>query len=104
MRILVVVPLMVMSSFFAKPVLVLSFDFGLAGSEPLLVEIEELTVFPHTLLEVCPSHKDKVEIKCRGSVGGNTSTEPKFYLFISILKHIEQDEVDVVCFVHLCHA
>ena len=31
MRILMVVPLMVMSPFSAKPVLVLSFDFGLAG-------------------------------------------------------------------------
>ena len=63
MRILVVVPLMVMSPFSAKLVLVLSFDFGLAGSEPLLVEIGESTVFPHILLEVCPTHKDKVEIK-----------------------------------------
>ena len=57
MRILVVVPLMVMSPFSAKPVLVLSFDFGFVGSEPLLVEIGESTVFPHTLLEVCPAHK-----------------------------------------------
>ena len=59
MRILVVVPLMVMSSSSVKPVLVLSFDFGLAGSEPLLVEIRELTVFPHTMLEVCPAHKTR---------------------------------------------
>ena len=59
MRILVVVPLLVMSPFSAKPVLVLSFDFSLAGSEPLLVEIGESTVFPHTLLEVCPTHKTR---------------------------------------------
>ena len=59
MRILVVVPLMVMSLFFAKPVLILSFDFDLAGSKPLLVEIGESTVFPHTLLEVCPAHKTR---------------------------------------------
>ena len=59
MRILVVVPLMVMLHFSAKPILVLSFDFGLAGSEPLLVEIGESTVFPHTLLEVCPAHKTR---------------------------------------------
>ena len=59
MRILVVVPLMVMSPFFAKSVLVLSFDFGLAGLEPLLVEIGESTMFPHTLLEVCPAHKTR---------------------------------------------
>ena len=57
MRILVVVPLMVMSPFSAKPVLVLSFDFGLAGSKPLLVGIGESTVFAHTLLEVRPAHK-----------------------------------------------
>ena len=59
MRILVVVPLMVMSPFSAKPVLVLSFDFGLVGSEPLLVGIEKSTVFPHTLFEVCPAHKTR---------------------------------------------
>ena len=46
MRILVMMPLMVMSPFSAKPVLVLSFDFGLASSEPLLVEIEDSTIFP----------------------------------------------------------
>ena len=50
---------MVMSPFSAKPVLVLSFDFGLAGSKPLLVGIGESTVFPHTLLEVCPAHKTR---------------------------------------------
>ena len=92
---------MVMSPFSTKPVLVLSFDFGLEGSEPLLVEIEESTVFPHTLLEVCPTHKDKVEIKCMGSVGGKTLIEPKFYSFFSNLRLIEQDEVDVMCFVQL---
>ena len=89
MRILVVVPLMVMSPFSAKPILVLSFDFGLVGPELLLVEIGESTVFPHTLVEVCPAHKDKVEIKCMGSVGGKTPTEPKPYLFFSSLRHIE---------------
>ena len=46
MRILVVVPLMVMSPFFAKSILVLSFDFGLAGSKPLHVESGESTIFP----------------------------------------------------------
>ena len=34
-----VVPLMVMSPSSTKPVLVLSLDFGLAGSEPSLVKI-----------------------------------------------------------------
>ena len=75
--------------------MVLSFDFGLAGSKPLLVGIRESTVFPHTLLEACPAHKDKVEIKCMGSVGGKTPIKPKFYSFLSNLRHIEYDEVDV---------
>ena len=30
-----------------------------------------------------------------GSVGGKTPTEPKFYSFLSNLRHIEYDEVDV---------
>ena len=51
MRILVVVLLMVMSPFFAKLVLVLSFNFGLVGSKPLLVKIEESTVFPTLCLK-----------------------------------------------------
>jgi hypothetical protein len=31
---------------------------------------------------VCSTHKDKVEIKCMGSIGGKTPTEPKLYLFL----------------------
>ena len=58
-RILVMMPLMVMSPPSAKPVLVLSFDFGLAGSKPLLVGIGESTVFSHTLLEVCPTYRTR---------------------------------------------
>ena len=30
-------------------------------------------------------------------VGGKTPTESKLYLFFSIFRHIEQDEVDVMC-------
>ena len=59
MGILAVAPLMVMPPSSAKPILVLSFDFGLADSEPLLVEIGESTVLPHTLLEVRPAHKTR---------------------------------------------
>jgi len=44
---------------------------------------------PHTLLEVFSAHKDKVEIKCVGSVGGKTPTEPKLYLLFCSLRHIE---------------
>ena len=67
-------PLMVMSPSSAKPILISSFDFGLIDSELSLVEIRESTVFAHVLLEVCPPHKDKVEIKYMGSVGGKTPT------------------------------
>ena len=59
MRILVVTPLMVMSHSFTKPVLVLSFDFGLIGSGPSLVEVWGINCLPHTLLEVCPTHKTR---------------------------------------------
>jgi hypothetical protein len=39
MKILVMMPLMVMSPSSAKPILVLSFNFGLIGSGPSLIEI-----------------------------------------------------------------
>ena len=58
-RILVMTPLMVMSSSSIKPVLVLSFDFGLTGSEPSLVGIGKSTIFPHTLSEACLAHKTR---------------------------------------------
>jgi hypothetical protein len=45
---------------------------------------------------VCPAHKDKAEIKCMGSVGGKTPTEPKVYSFFSNLRHSEQDKTDVM--------
>jgi hypothetical protein len=47
----------------------------------------------HTLLEVCSAHKDKVQIKCMGSIGRKTPTEPEIYSFFSILRH---DKIDVV--------
>jgi hypothetical protein len=40
----------------------------LSNSELPLVEFGDQ--LPHTLLEVCSAHKEKVEIKCIGSVGG----------------------------------
>ena len=53
---------------------------------------------PHTLLEVCSTHKDKVEIKCMGSVGGKIPTEPKLYLlFFSSLGTSNHVIVDVMC-------
>jgi hypothetical protein len=50
-RILVMMHLMVMSPSSAKLILVLSFDFGLIGSEPSLVDIRESTVFPTLYLK-----------------------------------------------------
>jgi hypothetical protein len=50
---------------------------------------------------MCPAHKDKVEIKCMGFVGGKTPTKPKFYSFFFNFRHMEQDEVDVMRFVQL---
>jgi hypothetical protein len=71
------------------------------GSELLLVEFWEIDKPLHTLLEVCPTCKDKVEIKCMGSIGGKTPTEPKLFLFFSNVGHIEQDDVDVMYFIPL---
>ena len=75
----------------------------IAGSELSLIKFGESTNFSHTLLEVCPAHKDMVEIKCMGSVGGKTPTEPKLYLFFSNLRYMKQDGVDVMCFVQFSH-
>jgi hypothetical protein len=46
-----------------------------ANSKLSLVGIRRL-IPPH-LLKVCSAHKDKVDIKCIGSIGGKTPTEPK---------------------------
>ena len=62
------------------------------GSELPLVEFWGVDKL-HILLEACPVHRDKAEIKCMGSVGGKTSTKPKFCSFFSSLRHIEQSEV-----------
>jgi hypothetical protein len=44
---------------------------------------------------VCPAHKDKVDIKCIGSVGGKHQQNQNFIYSSLTLRHIEQDEVDV---------
>jgi hypothetical protein len=69
--------------------------YTFTGSELSLVEFWGIDKPVHTLLEVCPACKDKVEIKCMGSASGKTLTEPKLYLLFSNLGHIEQDEVGV---------
>jgi hypothetical protein len=55
-KILVMTPLLVMLPSSVKPVLVLSFDFGLIGSGPSLVEIGESTVSFPTLCLKCVLH------------------------------------------------
>ena len=47
----------------------------------------------HIFLKVYPACKNKVEIKCMGSVGGKTPTEPKVCSFYSNLGYIEQDNI-----------
>jgi hypothetical protein len=42
----------------------------------------------HTWFKVCSAYIDKVEIKCIGSVGGKTPTEPKLCSFFSNLGHV----------------
>jgi hypothetical protein len=59
------------------------------GSELSLVELCGIDKLLHILLEVCPACKDKVEIKCMGSVGEKIPTKLKFYLSFSNLGHIE---------------
>ena len=102
MKIFVMAPLMVMSPSYAKPVLVLSFNFGLTGSKLLLIEIGESTDSPTLFLKRVLLIRQG-EIKYMGSVGGKTPTESKLYLLFSNLRHIEQDEVDVICCVQLYH-
>jgi hypothetical protein len=59
----------------------------IAGSKFLLYNLGDQ--LPHTFLEVCSAHEDKVKIKCMGSIGGKSPTEPKLYLFLTSLRHIE---------------
>ena len=49
---------------------------------------------------MCSAHKDKVEIKCMGSVGGKTPTEPNFIYSSLALGSLNHDKVDVMCIVH----
>ena len=47
---------------------------------------------------MCSAHKDKVEIKCMGSVGGKTPIKPKLYLFFSLtLGTSNYVTVDIMC-------
>jgi hypothetical protein len=59
------------------------FFFLVAG---VVVDLEDW--LPHTWFEVCSAYTDKVEIKCIGSVGEKTPTEPKLCSFFFNLGHI----------------
>jgi hypothetical protein len=54
---------------------------------------------PHTLIEVCSVHKDKVEIKCMGSVGGKTPTKLEIYLS----SNLGHNKIDIIHIVHSYH-
>ena len=99
MKILVMMLLMIMSPSSAKPVLVLSFNFGLTGSEHSSIEIGEST-FP-TLCLKCVLLIRQGRDQVHGLCWWKNTTEPKLYSFFSSLRHMEQDEVDVMRFVQL---
>ena len=57
------------------------------------------SALPH-LLKVCSAHKDRVEIKCMGSVGGKTPTKPKLIYSSLTLGTLNHVKVHVMCIVH----
>ena len=90
-------PPMVMSPFSAKAVLILSLDFGLTGLELLLVEIGGSINFPTLCLKcvlLIKQGRDQVHGLCWWENTNRTKI-----LFFSNLRHMEQDEVDVMRFV-----
>jgi hypothetical protein len=58
----------------------------------------ELTNSSAILFKVCPAHRDKAEIKCIGSVGGKTLTEPKVYSSLTF------GELSKIILVFMCFA
>ena len=97
---LVMVSLMIMLPSSVKPVLVLSFDFWVSRFRTFTCRNWGIND-SHTLLEVCPAHTDKVEIKCMGSVGGKTPIEPNLCLFFSLaLGTSNHVTVDIMCIIH----
>ena len=72
----------------------------IVGLELSLVEFGGST--PPHLLEVCSAHKDRVEIKCIGSVGEKTPTEPKLIYSSLTLGTSNHVTVDVMR-IHSCN-
>ena len=54
------------------------------------------SALPH-LLKVCYAHKDRVEIKCMGSVRGKTPIKPKLIYSSLTLGTSNHVTVDVMC-------
>ena len=76
--------LMVMSPPSAKPILVLSFDFGLIGSELSLVEIQGIDYLP-PYFEVCPAHKTRQRSSAWALLVGKHQQNQNFtYSFLTL--------------------
>jgi hypothetical protein len=73
------------------------------GSSLPLVEFWGVDKLLYILLKVCPIHRDKAEIKCMGSVGGKTPTEPKLCSFFSNLRHMNKIKLMFIYFVQSLH-
>ena len=69
----------------------------LSNSELPLVEFGGSTL--HTLLEVCSAHKDKVEIKCMGSVGGKHQQDQNFIYSSLAFGTLNHDRANVMCII-----
>ena len=94
-------PLMVMSPPSSKPVMVLSLDFGLTGLELLLVEIGELTNSPTLCLKRVQLIKTMQRSSAWALLVGKHQYNRNFTYSSLTVRRIEQDEVDVMCFVHV---
>ena len=70
----------------------------LSNSKLSLVEFGE-SIPPH-LLEVCSAHKDRVEIKCMGSVGGKTQQNQNFIYSSLALGTLNHDRANVMCIIY----
>ena len=49
---------------------------------------------------MCSAHKDKVDIKCMGSVGGKTPIEPNFIYSSLALGTLNHDRANVMCIIY----
>jgi hypothetical protein len=73
-----------------------------AGSELQLVEFWGIDKPLHTLLEVCSACKDKVEIKCMGSVGGKHQQNQNF-IYSSLISSTWSKLRLMLCILFYCN-